>query len=391
MHVLMTTDTVGGVWTYSLELARALQRYDVHVSLATMGAPLTADQRHDAEALENVDLLESEYRLEWMDEPWDEVADAGVWLLELDRQLRPDVVHLNQFSFGAALWSAPCLLVGHSCVLSWFDAVRGTAAGPEWKRYREVVRCGLQGADLVAAPTAAMLRCLQTHYGPLKNARAILNGRSPDYGHALAKENVVLTAGRLWDEAKNVAAVVEVAPRLSWPVHVAGIPHPGDGSHGHGENGNLENGRVKFLGRLSAAEMEHAYSRTAIYALPARYEPFGLTPLEAALAGCALVLGDIPTLREVWGETATFVNPNDTRALQGALQNLIDDDTRRADSIAQTTARARVLTEQQMGEQYWQAYCQLRASGPRRTARARPHRAPLRTNSKITTGQQGTA
>ncbi len=32
--------------------------------------------------------------------------------------------------------------------------------------------------------------------------------------------------------------------------------------------------------------------------LPARYEPFGLSVLEAALSGCALVLGDIPSLRE---------------------------------------------------------------------------------------------
>jgi glycogen synthase len=43
-HVLMTSDTLGGVWTYSIELARELTRAGIHVSLATMGNPLRPEQ-----------------------------------------------------------------------------------------------------------------------------------------------------------------------------------------------------------------------------------------------------------------------------------------------------------------------------------------------------------
>ena len=39
-HVLMTADTVGGVWTYAVELVRALAPHRVTVALATMGASL---------------------------------------------------------------------------------------------------------------------------------------------------------------------------------------------------------------------------------------------------------------------------------------------------------------------------------------------------------------
>ena len=39
----------------------------------------------------------------------------------------------------------------------------------------------------------------------------------------------------------------------------------------------------------------------------ALYEPFGLAVLEAAQAGCALVLSDIPTFRELWDGAALFV------------------------------------------------------------------------------------
>src|SRR5436190_23853133 len=37
-RVLMTADTVGGVWTYALELARVLCEQEVEITLATMGA-----------------------------------------------------------------------------------------------------------------------------------------------------------------------------------------------------------------------------------------------------------------------------------------------------------------------------------------------------------------
>jgi glycogen(starch) synthase len=43
--VLMTADTVGGVWTYAAELARTLAARGVDVHLATMGAPVRAHQR----------------------------------------------------------------------------------------------------------------------------------------------------------------------------------------------------------------------------------------------------------------------------------------------------------------------------------------------------------
>ena len=44
MHVLMTTDAVGGVWTYSLTLARALGARGVGVTLAVVGPEPSAAQ-----------------------------------------------------------------------------------------------------------------------------------------------------------------------------------------------------------------------------------------------------------------------------------------------------------------------------------------------------------
>lgn len=355
MRILMTTDTIGGVWTYALQLAEALQPHGVEIALATQGAALTQDQRAAADSLQNVRLHESEFRLEWMDEPWDDIRAAGDWLMELAATFSPDVVHLNEYSQAALPWKVPTVVVGHSCVCSWYRSVRAENAGPQWNRYVAAVQDGLRHADCVVAPTQTMLDWLQEIYGLLPRTRAIFNGLKPLPSHDIPREGLVFTAGRLWDEAKNISAVMRAADRLKWPVHAAGIPRP--------EPGPLtcesKNSAVRFLGRLSTDEMAVAYARASIYVLPARYEPFGLTPLEAALAGCVLVLGDIPTLREIWGTGALYVHPNDDDELVYVVNSLIDTPHLRNCFRVSALSRARELTAAVMADRYFDLYREL--------------------------------
>ena len=163
-RVLMTTDALGGVWTYALELADALAPHGVDVSLAVMGPRMSDDQRRAVEASAVVEVHESTFALEWMDEPWTDLAGAGDWLLELAEATAPDVVHLNGYVHGALPWPAPTVVVAHSCVLSWWHAVHGAPAPPEWDRYRNAVRAGLAAADAVVVATTAMLEAVQRWY-----------------------------------------------------------------------------------------------------------------------------------------------------------------------------------------------------------------------------------
>ena len=109
------------------------------------------------------------------------------------------------------------------------------------------------------------------------------------------------------------------------------------------------------------------FARASIFVLPARYEPFGLSALEAALAGCALVLGDIPSLREIWRDAALFVAPDDAGALAEALQALIRDPARRSDLAARAHARGLLYSPRRMAEGYLAAYHDLlrRRQSPR--------------------------
>ena len=57
-----------------------------------------------------------------------------------------------------------------------------------------------------------------------------------------------------------------------------------------------------------------------VFVSAALYEPFGLAVLEAAQAGCALVLSDIPTFRELWDGAALFVAADDAAGFAAALE-----------------------------------------------------------------------
>ncbi len=148
-RVLMTADTVGGVWTYAIDLARALARRGVAVLLATMGSPVSWEQRQEAGRIPDLELHESTFKLEWMTDPWDDVSAAGDWLLRIEEQFEPDLVHLNGYAHGALPWQAPHLVVGHSCVLSWWAAVHGMEAPSAWDQYRDEVGRGIRSAARV--------------------------------------------------------------------------------------------------------------------------------------------------------------------------------------------------------------------------------------------------
>ncbi len=315
----MTADAVGGVWTFALELIAALATEavaeDVSVTLAVMGGGLSDAQRDEASGSAAEAVHETDLALEWMSDPWKEVDQAGDWLLGLAERVRPDVVHLNGYAHAQLPWPAPTLVVGHSCVLSWWAAVKGEPAPARWDEYRRRVAAGLAAADAVVAPTAAMLDELGRWYGA-RGGQVIANCRRTGWVVKAAKEPIVVGAGRLWDDAKNLAALDRAAAHLAWPVVLAGDPvHP--------EGSTRATGAAHAAGALPFAELAALLGRASVFALPARYEPFGLVALEAAMSGCARVLGDIPSLREVWGDAATYVHPDDDDGLLAVLGELL--------------------------------------------------------------------
>ncbi|MES2403945.1 MAG: glycosyltransferase family 4 protein [Pseudomonadota bacterium] len=349
LRILMTCDTVGGVWRYAIELSRELCRCGHVVALAAMGPAPSRGQRIEAAAIDGLTLHSRACKLLWMDDPWRDVEESGEWLLRLAGAFHPDLVHANDFGHAALAWQAPVVCVAHSCVASWWRAVHGVEAPPCWDRYREHVRGALQASDLVVAPSRAMAMALQAEYGLQRHVRVIANGIHGRANRGGKKRALVFSAGRLWDEGKNLGRLAAAAPCVPWPVCVAGQDVAPDGTRAAFLN-------VRHLGVLRPGAIQRWFARAAIYALPARYEPFGLSVLEAAQAGCALVLGDIASLREYWDDAALFAPPDDVDALRDALLRLIADDALREHLAARAHRRAMFMTALRMADDYLRAY-----------------------------------
>src|SRR5581483_6878039 len=343
-RVLMTADAAGGVWTYAVDLARSLASRDVQMTIALMGPPPSAAQLAQAD---RIDLRIGDFQLEWMDDPWHDVDRASEWLASIEHQLAPDVVHLNGYCHASIPFAAPKLVVAHSCVLSWWESVYREPAPLSWNEYRKRVSAGIAAADFVVAPTRAMLDAIEKHYGPLRACAVIPNGCDVRLFEPAEKERFVLTAGRFWDRAKNIALLERAASKIEWPVYAAG-------------SGNSESTTIRALGQLPAFDLRRWFSRAAIYALPAYYEPFGLSILEAALSGCALVLGAIPSLRENWDNAAQFVSPDDAGELADCLRFLIRSDSARHDLQTAVRRRAEYFTLDRMTDAYLECYAALR-------------------------------
>jgi len=312
----MTADTVGGVWQYSVDLAAALADHGAEVVIATMGPRPSGEQRDELLSIPRVRLVESDYALEWMQDAWDDVDASGRWLLELASSSGPDVIHLNGYAHAVLPWNKPVAMVAHSCVYSWRHAIHNCAPGPEWAEYKRRVTAGLSAADVVISPSAYMAGELRREYGVSPDkVRVIHNFTRAQISPGTDKQSFVLAVGRVWDAAKNLALLDQIAPKLDLEVRIAGSAAGPESSMRTGQS-------ASFLGSLSHSDVIRHMSAASIFAHPTLYEPFGLSVLEAARAGCCLVLSDIPSLRELWDGAAMFVDPREPERWVTELNHL---------------------------------------------------------------------
>jgi glycosyltransferase involved in cell wall biosynthesis len=355
-RLLMTADTAGGVFQYALELAGGLADAGVEVLVATMGHAASAEQSAALRRLNaRIEVVHGDFALEWMDDPWSEVDAAGGWLLDLASRFDPDVMHVNGYVHAAIPFGRPTVAVAHSCLLSWWQAVRGTDVPPTFDEYRRRVSRGIASADVVVSPSSSMQAMLFRSYPLPKKAAVIYNGRDPGRFRPADKEPFVLGMGRIWDEGKNLRLLDDVAREIAWPVVVAGPTTLG------ANRCTLE--AARHVGSLDEDAVRRLVGRASIYALPARYEPFGLSILEAALAGAALVVGDIPSLREIWDDAAVYVSPDDRAGAIESIRRLIEDASYRDEMSRRAHAHALRYSSAIMVSRYLHLYDQLLRGG----------------------------
>lgn len=332
-RLLLTADAVGGVWTYSIELARALHPLGYEVVLAVLG-PAPAEAQHaEAIAIPGLRLVQTGFALEWLAASQTAILNAEAGLAALAAEVGADVVQMHTPALvSLERYPCPVVAVHHSCVATWWSALRGGPPPENFAWRTELVSRGLRNADAVVAPTAAFGRMVQRCYDLPCPPRGVHNGSARSARSGVMRDEV-FTAGRLWDEGKNVALLDEAAARLGVPFKAAG---PGAGPRGE----TITLRHIHHVGVLDRAGLMARLVSRPIFASAALYEPFGLAVLEAANAGCALVLSDIPSFREIWGDAAAFVDARDAKGFAAAIETLLGDRALRLEAGRRARERA---------------------------------------------------
>ena len=366
MHVLVTADSLSGSWTYTRELVTGLVSRGVRVTLVSFGEIPLPEQTSWMDHLHGLDYRPTAFRLEWMQEAEEDLAESSAFLAALVRELQPDVLHLNQFCYGNLPVDVPRVVMAHGDLITWKHAVHGHAKHDRVKYdqgrrpdrslnwYRNTVTDGLAAADAVVAPSAWMLDRISVCYGRPRRGEVIYPGRNPIFFNPyVSKDDCVLAVGRLVDASKQVFLLTQQP--YSVPVCIVGaehtVPVPRIPIRADVKV-DTEQMSVAIRGPQTEAQLRALYSRAAIYAATARYEPLGMAALEAAFSRCAIVANDIPSFREIWGDAALYFHTNDGASLADKIRLLNNDrPMRRAYAeMAYSRARERFTTKRMIDD-----------------------------------------
>jgi len=367
LHVLVTADTLSGAWTYTRELVTGLVTRGVRVTLVTFGEIPLPDQTAWMDLLHGLEYRPTAFRLEWMDEAPHDLPESSEFLLNLVRELRPDLLHLHQFCHANLPVDIPRVVMAHGDVITWTQAVQGCSPRPtRWlKWYRDTIIRGIRAADAVVAPSAWMLDSLLSTYARPRHASVIYPGRNPIFFNPyVCKDDSVLSVGRLLDAGKQVLLLTQHV--LPFSICIVGaeqtVPLPRIPIRTDVKVSTAQS-CVAIRGPQTEAQLRALYSRAAVYAATARYEPLGMSALDAAFSRCAIVANNIPHFRELWGDAALYFRTNDAGSLAATLRQLDADRPLRQAYADRAFTRARErFTSKLMIDDYLGLYRTLLAT-----------------------------
>lgn len=320
MRLLMTADAVGGVWQYATELACALRPHGFETVLAVLGPAPSEEQRAAIKRAKGIKLVETGLPLDWLSEAAS-TRTAAAAVAALARREKVDLIQLNSPALAAGQsYPVPVVGVAHGCLATWWDAARaGQPLDPAFAWHRDMMAQGLRTCDRIVAPSFSFAETLRRVFALPAAPHVVHNGRAlPDRVRAVVGTNSALTAGRLWDEVKNLATLDRAAAMLPFPFHAAG-----DTRAPHGETAGAQH--LQLLGQLDSAALAARLEQRPVFVSAATFEPFGLAVLEAAGARCPLILSDIPTFRELWDGAALFVDAHDAEGFARTIEAVLRD------------------------------------------------------------------
>lgn len=237
-----------------------------------------------------------------------------------------DIFHATNFVLPPTRRAAGVLTVHDLAFWDHPDTV-----APASLAYRQLVPRGLARAGAVCCPTRTVADSLTARFDvdparvvvtPNGLSRLWLPGPTPVASSWLSArglpERYLLFVGT--DEPRKNLSVLMAAHRElpgAPPLLIAGPSGWGEQTRG---------ARVFRTGYLPDRELAQVVAGAALLVLPSREEGFGITALEAFACGVPVVASDLPALREVLGDLASYAPPGEVAALAAAISDALHQD-----------------------------------------------------------------
>jgi len=343
----------GGIGRYTAELARLLPlAFESGPGLGDGDAvelvPFVARHRH-----QTIETALGRFGLTGLDpvrlvlprpllyDTWNLLGVPPLGLLH--RSLRGiDLVHAPSLAVPPAS-GVPIIVTAHDAAALTFPETY-TRRG-RWFHERGSIAAAKR-AEIVIAPTLAAAEEITSHTPiPMEKIRIVPHGVAQiTVGEGLvAATRAALGVGDdpyvLWvgtlEPRKNLPVLIEAFGAV---VRAADLPHrlvivgsTGwlDTADAIREPARALGDRICFTGPIRADRLVALYHGAELLAFPSLHEGFGLPVLEAMAQETAVLVSDIPVLREVGGDAAQYLPPSDVAAWGDALVELLRDDAER--------------------------------------------------------------
>ncbi|MFQ5878131.1 MAG: glycosyltransferase family 4 protein [Acidobacteriota bacterium] len=97
---------------------------------------------------------------------------------------------------------------------------------------------------------------------------------------------------------------------------------------------------IRIPGYVPREDLPALYSAADLFVMPSRHEGFGIPPVEAMTCGAPVLVSDLPIFREVCGEAAERVNPEDPDSIAAGIAAALREGPPRAERIRLGLERA---------------------------------------------------
>ena len=214
------------------------------------------------------------------------------------------------------------------------------------QRQELAVQNAIRRAKILLTPSNATKHDLESHYH-VASDRIVVTPLAPTTPKHISEASgllrklqinagqYVLSISRL-EKKKNTVLLIRAFAALKRK-YGAGSPYVLvlAGSFGYGE-ADIHRAiaeekvadSVRLVGYISDADASILLSNAMCFAFPSVAEGFGIPVLEAMEHGAPVIASNIAVMREVCGQAAILVSPNDVMALSSAIDLMIDATTR---------------------------------------------------------------